>query len=163
MSQFIQVALPLPIPKTFDYRVLEGLSVLPGCRVRVPFGKRKMTGVVVSVSDVSSVKGVKNMEALLDKEPVVAEKMLEFTRWIALYYLAGWGEVLPLACPPAVAQGFNSWVVVKDAAQLKAAAEKLSPAGPVPGNAYGTGGKTGSDAQGSQGRGAFPGRAQGGA
>lgn len=33
------VALPVPLPRTFDYLLPEGMTVKAGCRVRVPFGK----------------------------------------------------------------------------------------------------------------------------
>ena len=57
------VALPVPLPRTFDYLLPEGMTVKAGCRVRVPFGKQQeRIGVVVSVSDVSEFaeQGVKN-------------------------------------------------------------------------------------------------------
>ncbi len=34
------VALPVPLPRTFDYLLPEGMAVKAGCRVRVPFGKQ---------------------------------------------------------------------------------------------------------------------------
>ena len=47
------VALPVPLPRTFDYLLPEGMTVKAGSRVRVPFGKQQeRIGVVVSVSDV---------------------------------------------------------------------------------------------------------------
>lgn len=50
------VALPVPLPRTFDYLLPEGMTVKAGCRVRVPFGKQQeRIGVVVSVSDVSEL------------------------------------------------------------------------------------------------------------
>ena len=50
------VALPVPLPRTFDYLLPEGMAVKAGCRVRVPFGKQQeRIGVVVSVSDVSEL------------------------------------------------------------------------------------------------------------
>ena len=35
------VALPVPLPRTFDYLLPEGMPVKAGCRVRVPFGKQE--------------------------------------------------------------------------------------------------------------------------
>ena len=35
------VALPVPLPRTFDYLLPEGMTVKAGCRVRVPFGKQR--------------------------------------------------------------------------------------------------------------------------
>lgn len=35
------VALPVPLPRTFDYLLPEGMTVKAGCRVRVPFGNSR--------------------------------------------------------------------------------------------------------------------------
>ena len=50
------VALPVPLPRTFDYLLPEGLSAKAGCRVRVPFGKQQeRVGIVLSVSEHSEL------------------------------------------------------------------------------------------------------------
>ncbi|EAX1654693.1 primosomal protein N', partial [Salmonella enterica] len=50
------VALPVPLPRTFDYLLPEDGVVKAGCRVRVPFGKQQeRVGIVVSVSDHSEL------------------------------------------------------------------------------------------------------------
>ncbi|MCQ5003191.1 hypothetical protein NE699_24735, partial [Escherichia coli] len=50
------VALPVPLPRTFDYLLPERMTVKAGCRVPVPFGKQhERIRVVVSVSDVSEL------------------------------------------------------------------------------------------------------------
>ncbi|MCL7650207.1 hypothetical protein M8371_10945, partial [Klebsiella pneumoniae] len=43
------VALPVPLPRTFDYLLPEGMAVKAGCRVRVPFGKQERIGIVAAV------------------------------------------------------------------------------------------------------------------
>ena len=48
------VALPVPLPRTFDYLLPEGMAVKAGCRVRVPFGKQERIGIVAAVSERSS-------------------------------------------------------------------------------------------------------------
>src|SRR5471032_2308532 len=37
------VALPVPLSRTFDYLLPEGMQVVKDCRVSVPFGKRNAT------------------------------------------------------------------------------------------------------------------------
>ncbi len=120
MPDFCKVALPLPLPKTFDYRVPAGMPAAPGCRVKVPWGRRSLTGVVTELSDRSEVEEPRPLEALLDPRPVVPAAMLEFTRWVAQYYLAGWGEVLPLACPPLWKGRAETWARAADAEALRA-------------------------------------------
>ena len=69
-----RVALPVPLPRTFDYLLPEGMSsVKAGCRVRVPFGKQQeRVGIVVSVSDKSELplNELKAIVDVLDDEPL---------------------------------------------------------------------------------------------
>ena len=46
----IKVALPVPLPRLFDYLVPEGDVPVIGSRVSVPFGPRKMTGIVQGIA-----------------------------------------------------------------------------------------------------------------
>lgn len=49
------VALPVPLPRTFDYLLPDGMPVKAGCRVRVPFGKQERIGIVTAVSERSEL------------------------------------------------------------------------------------------------------------
>jgi primosomal protein N' (replication factor Y) len=49
------VALPVPLPRTFDYLLPDGMAVKAGCRVRVPFGKQERIGIVAAVSERSEL------------------------------------------------------------------------------------------------------------
>ena len=66
------VALPVPLPRTFDYLLPDSMSVKAGCRVTVPFGKQQRVGIVVSVSDKSELplNELKSVVEVLDSEPV---------------------------------------------------------------------------------------------
>ena len=99
---YCHVVLPLPLKEPFDYSVPDGMAVLPGMRVSVPFGRRNMMGMVVGVAETTALAATKAVTAVLDAEPLVSDAMLKFTRWVADYYLAGWGEALQLAFPPYV-------------------------------------------------------------
>ena len=73
---------------------------MDGVRVRVPLGRRRVVGFVVSVSG-AAAEGVslKPIDAVMDGAPVVDAELLELTRWAADYYMASWGEVLACAVP----------------------------------------------------------------
>ncbi|MFP1528955.1 hypothetical protein ACLB1R_28505 [Escherichia coli] len=80
------VALPVPLPRTFDYLLPEGMAVKAGCRVRVPFGKQQeRIGVVVSVSDVSELplNELKAVVEVLDVEPVFTHSVWRLLLWAA--------------------------------------------------------------------------------
>jgi primosomal protein N' (replication factor Y) len=97
---FAQVALPLPLRTTFTYRIpgeLEG-QVLPGVQVQVPFRGRPRRGIVVSLERESPRAAVRDIAAAY-APPFFDAHLLAFTRWIADYYLAPWGEVLAAALP----------------------------------------------------------------
>jgi len=94
--------LNLPLKDSFTYAVPSQFQsiVQPGIRVFVPFGKRKLTGYVVSLSDShDSSFEIKNIEDVLDADPVLSPEILSLTRWIADYYQSSWGEAVKAALP----------------------------------------------------------------
>lgn len=100
---FAEVLLPVPIAGTFTYSVPEGLmgSIKIGCRVIVPFGKKKFyTGIVAALTPVAP-QGyeVKDIVLVLDEEAVVRHPQLKLWSWMADYYLCTPGEVMRAAMP----------------------------------------------------------------
>jgi primosomal protein N' (replication factor Y) len=99
---YLSVALPLPVHKLFTYRYEfdgQDARTLAGCRALVPFGKRMLTGVITGLSTEPGGPGIKAITELLDEKPVFTQPLLQFTRWVAEYYLCSWGEVLKAALP----------------------------------------------------------------
>src|ERR1700723_2064549 len=95
MPSYCEVALPVPLDRTFTYAVREGETVRRGVRVIAPFRNEKLIGVVTAVSDAAPVDfEAKPVEAVLDEEPLLSEHLLALAEWIAQYYLAPLGEVL---------------------------------------------------------------------
>ena len=93
---YCDVSLPVPLDQSFTYRMPETLRhrIAVGCRVLVPFGSRKLTGMVVKVHDAAPDGPVKEVLRLLDEEPVLDRELLSLGRWISEYYCAPLGEVL---------------------------------------------------------------------
>jgi len=98
---YINIALNLPIDNLFTYKVPEFYkdSIAPGKRVLVSFGKKVSTGIILEVTNFTLLKRVKDIKSVLDDEPLLAEELIEFCKWIAEYYLAPIGEVLFSAIP----------------------------------------------------------------
>lgn len=95
---FIQVAVPCPLRKCFDYSVPEPPS--PGSRVEVPFGHRKLTGVVIASLACEPSRTVKPVTRIIDPEPVIPSTLLELMLWAVDYYHHPVGEVIQMALPP---------------------------------------------------------------
>jgi primosomal protein N' (replication factor Y) len=98
---YCDVSLPIPLDRLFTYRLPETLThrVKPGCRVLVPFGTRKLTGVVLAVHDSPGDGPIKEVLRLLDEEPVLDPELIALGGWIAEYYCAPLGEVLRSMTP----------------------------------------------------------------
>jgi primosomal protein N' (replication factor Y) len=97
----VDIALPLPLEKTFTYLVPPDLEqhAAPGKRALVPFGTKHLTGIIIGRPASTEVKNLRPVTDILDRRPTFSEEMLRLTRWIAEYYLTPWGEALRAATP----------------------------------------------------------------
>ena len=82
---FLKVAIGTPLNQLFDYLPADALQPLPGQRVRVPFGRREQTGIIVALSDHTEVPASKLRKAIeiLDPEPLLDEPLLKLLQWAA--------------------------------------------------------------------------------
>ncbi|HZT33453.1 MAG TPA: primosomal protein N' [Bryobacteraceae bacterium] len=98
---YCDVSLPVPLDQPFTYSLPETLRhrVKPGCRLIVPFGTRKMTGVALACHDQKPEMPARDALRLLDAEPVLDAGLLALGRWISGYYCAPLGEVLRAMLP----------------------------------------------------------------
>lgn len=65
-----------------------------GCRVLVPFGTRKLAGVVLRLREQAADQEIRPVLSLVDEEPVLDSELLQVGIWIAEYYCAPIGEVM---------------------------------------------------------------------
>lgn len=104
--RYVDVILPVPLPGTFTYTLpIEWQEqVMPGVRVVVQFGSHKVFAAIVkSVHDrAPSGYDVKPVLDVLDPQPVLAVRQLDFWTWISDYYLSTPGEVMAAALPVAL-------------------------------------------------------------
>src|SRR6185437_11722297 len=100
-----RVALPLPLPQPFDY--LSEPELLPGCRVRVPFGRSRRIGIVVEVAERPAVSSdrLKAVETVLDPQPLLDAELLASLRRAADYWCGAIGDVIFGALPLALRDG----------------------------------------------------------
>jgi len=106
----LQIALDTPVRRVFDYLPPVDASdkaPKPGVRVRVPFGRRQLIGVLVGIAPGSRVPSAKLKAVLdiIDEEPVFDPVTFQLLRWAADYYHHPLGEVIAAALPVAVRTG----------------------------------------------------------
>jgi primosomal protein N' (replication factor Y) (superfamily II helicase) len=104
MNTILRVALDVPLDRLFDYRAAPDAPAPVGARVRVPFGRREVVGIVVAHDDVSEVpiEKLKDASAALDPDPLFDDELLATLRLAARYYQHPLGEVLHTAMPAAL-------------------------------------------------------------
>jgi len=100
MPDFCDVALPVPLDRTFTYAV-NGAVPSVGARVLVPFSGQRLMGVVVRIHDDRPPDGIeiKPVQQVLDDAPLLPDELMRLAAWIAQYYVAPLGEVLRSMMP----------------------------------------------------------------
>lgn len=99
---YVEVAVPVPLRRTFTYRVPPklGTELTPGARVAVPFSGRKLAGFVLGPGTApDAATRIKDVAGVLDRRPLFNAELLSFLRRAAEYYLHPLGEVLRAAAP----------------------------------------------------------------
>ncbi|WP_278959075.1 primosomal protein N' [Aquipseudomonas alcaligenes] len=106
----LRLALPSPLRRLFDYLAPQGVphaALQPGARLRVPFGRREVVGVLVEVVQHSEVPADKLKPALqlLDRTPPLPAPLFKLCLWTAQYYQHSLGDTLSWALPVLLRQG----------------------------------------------------------
>lgn len=107
MSGLVQVALPSPLYRLFDYRWAESTPPIRGARVLVPFGPRRLVGILIGCTERSEVPEAKlrAVHQVVDESAILPESLLSLLEWAAAYYHHPLGEVLATALPVLLRQG----------------------------------------------------------
>ncbi len=101
----LQVTLPLPIRRYFDYLFPENFSdtslLSIGTRIQVPFGKKKCIGFLAGLSTTSEVPThkLKSAIAILDRHPIIHPTLFKLIEWASTYYHYPLGEVIKNSLP----------------------------------------------------------------
>lgn len=111
---FVEIVLPVPIPKLFTYRVPGHLNeqVKNGQRAIVQFGHKKiLTGIIVTIhSKPPNDYEAKYILELLDETEVIYPQQFKLYEWIANYYMCSLGEVINAALPSGLKLSSESMV-----------------------------------------------------
>ena len=116
---FVDVILPLALPKTYTYQLnqKEAVIIKPGFRVAVQFGKQKIYTAVVKKVHSTSPQSYepKPISMIMDDYPLVTNAQLKFWEWISNYYMCTEGEVLRSSLPSALLIESKSIIIIKEA------------------------------------------------
>jgi len=103
----LRVAVNAPLSRLFDYLAPSSGQAVPGCRVRVPFGRQSQIGMVMEVATESelSAEKLKQTKEVLDESPLLSDNDLWLIRFTSDYYHHPIGEVVASALPAPLRQG----------------------------------------------------------
>ncbi|MBI3821481.1 MAG: primosomal protein N' [Planctomycetes bacterium] len=103
---FAEIVFDRPLDHAYTYAIPPTLraEIAVGKRVMAPFGRgdKPTVGFCVGVTDEKPQRKVKAFTQVLDDEALLTEHLLKLTRWMADYYLCGWGQVLNAVVPAGV-------------------------------------------------------------
>jgi primosomal protein N' (replication factor Y) (superfamily II helicase) len=134
-ARLLRVALDTPLRRLFDYLPAADGDALPepGCRVRVPFGRRFLVGLVVghaAASDLPEAK-LRRIATVLDAVPLLEPALLSFLEWAAAYYHHPVGPVFAAALPKLLRDGEPAQALSEHWAATAAGRELFASGGPA--------------------------------
>ena len=110
----VRVAVPSPLRRLFDYLVpaemvknVPASALQPGCRVRVTFGRREVTGLIIKCDDTSTLEfeKLKSISQLIDVEPLLPAPLFRLFIWASRYYQHPIGDALFSTLPTLLRKG----------------------------------------------------------
>ena len=106
-----RVSLEIALRKEFDYLIPAELAgqIDVGSRVQVPFGARRILGVVTAVAEESGRANLKPILKVIGAQTLVTPKVLKLARWIGEYYCCAPETALKSVLPEAVRKEDAGW------------------------------------------------------
>ena len=103
---FVDVAVNSgqPARTPFTYRIPEGMHVVPGQAVFVPYGPRVLQGVVLALKEATELAEVREVQAIADPDPVLDATHIALARWLADFYLAPLWDCIATCLPSGYGQ-----------------------------------------------------------
>jgi primosomal protein N' (replication factor Y) (superfamily II helicase) len=119
------VALPLPLYQLFDYKLADPAEI--GMRVKVPFGKREMVGIIIKIDQQTAfeIDNLKPITSIIDTKNPFPQPIWRLLNWAANYYHFPIGEVMFHAIPvllrqgrQAIKEGIKKWQLTPQGQQI---------------------------------------------
>jgi primosomal protein N' (replication factor Y) len=96
----VSVNSPAARRRTFSYAIPEGLDVIAGQAVLVPFGEKILQGIVMELTALPAVEDTRDILGIIDPVPTLSPAHLSLAKWISQYYLSPLFDAVALMLPP---------------------------------------------------------------
>lgn len=115
--------------KPFDYLIPESLQdcVVPGMRVVVPFGPRRVQGFVLAIETESSFDKLREIIEPMDIEPVLNKELLHLSDWLTEKTLCYKISAFQVMLPPALKAKYEKKIKLKDQSNIDELSEVIRP------------------------------------
>ena len=129
----LRIAVPSPLYRSFDYLPPAGTSpgtLQPGVRVRVPFGRRTLVGVLLEICTEPAVerKKLRRVQQVLDSSALLNDDVLAMVQWASAYYHHPIGDALATSLPVLLRRGQPPEVTATVAWRLTPEGQAIDPA-----------------------------------
>lgn len=88
--EILHIAVPSPLRHLFDYLppLNNKIKPVPGSRVIVPFGTRALVGIIINITNQSSIPSsqLKPVLQILDQQPLFNQNIMQLFNWASNYY-----------------------------------------------------------------------------
>ena len=113
---YVEIAFPISSYKIFTYKVPLKLrdQIRVGIRVKAPFNKRRITGIVVEVSNSNKYKGKTYfIDDIVDDDIRLNKNLFLLLKWVSKYYISPLGKVLQVALPKTLTSNYKRKKIVE--------------------------------------------------
>ena len=129
----LRMAIPGPLRRVFDYLPparCDAAQLQPGMRLRVPFARQQRVGILLELTSHSEIaeKKLRRASAVLDRQPLLPEELLNLMIWASRYYQHAIGEVILGNLPGLLRQGEAARLTTEPCWQLSPAGQDVDPA-----------------------------------
>ncbi len=99
---FAEVSVNSPIAqrRTFSYAIPSNLKINVGQAVWVPFGEKRLQGIVLELSPHPEVEETREIIGVIEPRPLLSPQQVQLARWISQYYLSPLFDAVALMLPP---------------------------------------------------------------
>ena len=120
-DNFFEVAVAAPVGKSLTYLQPQECRkpLIPGMRVLVPLGNRKVTGYILAIHHTPPIgQQLKRIAEVFDAGPLFPAGQVQFFRWISRYYHFPIGEVIKAALPAGLTKKSGRRILLTEAGRL---------------------------------------------